>query len=139
MEITVKVTGLDHLADAIMALAKVTGEKTANVGFNSQEKESTETKSVPVTEQPVSVPVSAPINQAPVQPAPQSGVVPTATVTATYTMEQLAVAMTGLIDAGKMQQVQSILSSFGVQTLMEVPQERYGELAGKMKECGAVM
>lgn len=132
MEITVKVMGLDHLADAIMALANVTGEKTANVRFNNQEKKSTETK-------PVSVPVSAPINQAPVQPAPQSGVVPTAAVTTTYTMEQLAVAMTGLIDAGKTQQVQSIMSSFGVQTLMEVPQERYGELAGKMKECGAVI
>ena len=65
--------------------------------------------------------------------------VPTATATPTYTMEQLAVAATGLIDAGKMQDVQNTLASLGAQTLMDLPQEKYGEFASAIKAIGAVI
>lgn len=54
-------------------------------------------------------------------------------------MEQLAVATTGLIDAGKMQDVQNTLASLGAQTLMDLPQEKYGEFASAIKAIGAVI
>ena len=65
--------------------------------------------------------------------------VPTATATPTYSMEQLAVAATGLIDAGKMQDVQNTLAALGAQTLMDLPQEKYGEFASAIKAIGAVI
>jgi hypothetical protein len=58
---------------------------------------------------------------------------------ALYSMEQLAVAATGLIDAGKMQDVQNTLVSLGAQTLMDLPQEKYGEFASAIKAMGAVI
>ena len=73
------------------------------------------------------------------QAAPTVSPVPTATATPTYTMEQLAVAATGLIDAGKMQDVQNTLAALGVQTLMDLPQEKYGEFASAIKAIGAVI
>ena len=71
--------------------------------------------------------------------APAASPVPTATATPTYTMEQLAVAATGLIDAGKMQDVQNTLAALGAQTLMDLPQEKYGEFAYAIKAIGAVI
>ena len=73
------------------------------------------------------------------QVAPTVSPVPTATATPTYTMEQLAVAATGLIDAGKMQDVQNTLAALGAQTLMDLPQEKYGEFASAIKAIGAVI
>ncbi|MFR9098596.1 MAG: hypothetical protein ACLVI9_01785, partial [Anaerostipes hadrus] len=73
------------------------------------------------------------------QTAPTVSPVPTATATPTYSMEQLAVAATGLIDAGKMQDVQNTLASLGAQTLMDLPQEKYGEFASAIKAIGAVI
>lgn len=106
MEITVNVTGLDNLANAIFALANAAG--------NSKEETQMDAASA--------------VNS-----------VPTATATPTYSMEQLAVAATGLIDAGKMQDVQNTLASLGAQTLMDLPQEKYGEFASAIKAIGAVI
>lgn len=145
MEITVNVTGLDNLANAIFALANAAG--------NCKEKTQVQmdaTKVAPVVQQAVAptatVPNTPPVQN--VQPvpttqgastAPPVNPVPTATATPTYTMEQLAVAATGLIDAGKMQDVQNTLASLGAQTLMDLPQEKYGEFASAIKAIGAVI
>lgn len=150
MEITVNVTGLDNLANAIFALANAAGNC-------KEETQVDATKVTPVAQQTVApaetaaqttttVP-SAPSVQN-VQPvpttqatptAPPVNPVPTATATPTYTMEQLAVAATGLIDAGKMQDVQNTLAYLGAQTLMDLPQEKYGEFASAIKAIGAVI
>lgn len=150
MEITVNVTGLDNLANAIFALAKAAGNC-------KEEKQVDATKVTPVAQQTVApaetaaqttttVPSTPPVQN--VQPvpttqatptAPPVNPVPTATATPTYTMEQLAVAATGLIDAGKMQDVQNTLASLGAQTLMDLPQEKYGEFASAIKAIGAVI
>lgn len=153
MEITVNVTGLDNLANAIFALAKTAG--------NCQEETQVDaTKVTPVVQQTVApaetaaqttttVPSTPPVQN--VQPvpttqtaqtapvAPTVSPVPTATAAPTYSMEQLAVAATGLIDAGKMQDVQNTLASLGAQTLMDLPQEKYGEFASAIKAIGAVI
>jgi hypothetical protein len=146
MEITVNVTGLDNLANAIFALAKAAGNC-------KEETQVDATKVTPVVQQAVAptattttVPSTPPVqNVQPVpttqiaQAAPTVSPVPTATATPTYTMEQLAVAATGLIDAGKMQDVQNTLAALGVQTLMDLPQEKYGEFASAIKAIGAVI
>lgn len=150
MEITVNVTGLDNLANAIFALAKAAGNC-------KEETQVDATKVAPVVQQTVApaetaaqttttVPSTLPVqNVQPVpttqtaQTAPTVSPVPTATATPTYSMEQLAVAATGLIDAGKMQDVQNTLVSLGAQTLMDLPQEKYGEFASAIKAMGAVI
>ena len=146
MEITVNVTGLDNLANAIFALAKAAGNC-------KEETQVDATKVTPVVQQAVAptattttVPSTPPVqNVQPVpttqtaQTAPTVSPVPTATATPTYSMEQLAVAATGLIDAGKMQDVQNTLASLGAQTLMDLPQEKYGEFASAIKAIGAVI
>lgn len=153
MEITVNVIGLDNLANAIFALAKAAGNC-------KEETQVDATKVAPVVQQTVApaetaaqttttVPSTPPVQN--VQPVPTTQTaqtapatptvnpVPTATATPTYTMEQLAVAATGLIDAGKMQDVQNTLASLGAQTLMDLPQEKYGEFASAIKAIGAVI
>ena len=148
MEITVNVTGLDNLANAIFALANAAG--------NSKEETQVDaTKVTPVVQQTVvptetvapaatTVPSTPPVQPVPAAPVAQNAAsavnpVPTATATPTYSMEQLAVAATGLIDAGKMQDVQNTLASLGAQTLMDLPQEKYGEFASAIKAIGAVI
>ena len=150
MEITVNVTGLDNLANAIFALAKAAGNC-------KEETQVDATKVTPAVQQAVAPTATVP-NTPPVQniqpvpttqtaqaapvaqnTAPAASPVPTATATPTYTMEQLAVAATGLIDAGKMQDVQNTLASLGAQTLMDLPQEKYGEFASAIKAIGAVI
>ena len=156
MEITVKVTGLDNLANAIFALAKATGalkEETqvqmdaARVVPAVQQTVAPTATVAPTgttvqSTQPVqnvqSVPTTQTTPTAPVAQNTTSTVNP-ATATPTYTMEQLAVAATGLIDAGKMQDVQNTLASLGAQTLMDLPQEKYGEFASAIKAIGAVI
>ena len=153
MEITVNVIGLDNLANAIFALAKAAGNC-------KEETQVDATKVAPVVQQTVApaetaaqttttVPSTPPVQN--VQPVPTTQTaqtapatptvspVPTATATPTYSMEQLAVAATGLIDAGKMQDVQNTLAALGAQTLMDLPQEKYGGFASAIKAIGAVI
>lgn len=148
MEITVNVTGLDNLANAIFALAKAAGNCKEGTQVNA-------TKVAPVVQQTVvptetvapaatTVPSTPPVQPVPAAPVAQNAAsavnpVPTATATPTYTMEQLAVAATGLIDAEKMQDVQNTLAALGAQTLMDLPQEKYGEFASAIKAIGAVI
>lgn len=149
MEITVNVTGLDNLAKAIFALAKAAGnckeetqvDATKVTPVVQQAVTPTATTSTPPVQNVQPVPTTQTAQAAPVaqNTAPAASPVPTATATPTYTMEQLAVAATGLIDAGKMQDVQNTLAALGAQTLMDLPQEKYGEFASAIKAIGAVI
>jgi hypothetical protein len=66
-------------------------------------------------EQPQAVPTSAP----------------------SYTLDQLAVAATQLVDAGRREELVQLLASFGVQALTALPKEQYGAFATKLREMGA--
>lgn len=91
--------------------------------------------SVP-TQQPVNQPVQqTPIQQAPVQQQQPAQTVPTSAPS--YTMDQLAVAATQLMDAGKRDELLQLLAAFGVQALTSLPQEQYGAFATKLRELGA--
>jgi hypothetical protein len=74
--------------------------------------------------------------QATVQtPAVQTPTVPTSTQT--YSMEQLAVAATQIVDAGRRTELVSLLNSFGVQALPALPKEHYGAFATQLRALGA--
>lgn len=108
---------------------------------------------------PAAVPTSAPIQQSmqqqqPMHQVPQQPMIqPTQTVPqqqqqpmqqqpvptsqTAYSMDQLAVAATQLMDAGKREQLMQLLAAFGVQALTTLPQEQYGAFATKLRELGA--
>lgn len=73
------------------------------------------------------------------QPAPPVGssAVPTTATAQQYTFDQLAVATANLASSGK--DVFPILGKFGINMLMDLPQERFGEFAAALREAGAVI
>lgn len=81
---------------------------------------------------PIQQPVQQPYQQAPIQ---QPQTVPTSAPV--YTMDQLAVAATQLMDAGKRNELLQLLTAFGVQALTALPKEQYGAFATKLREMGA--
>lgn len=66
-----------------------------------------------------------------------SGTVPVTASAQQYTFDQLAVATANLASSGK--DVFSILGRFGVNMLMDLPREKYGEYAAALREAGAVI
>lgn len=100
------------------------------------------------TPAPVQQPTAVPVQQTqtppqvhPEQPqqqvAPAQAVPTVPTSETTYSMDQLAVAATQLVDAGKRDELLELLASFGVQALMGLPKEQYGAFATKLREKGA--
>lgn len=85
---------------------------------------------VPVQAQPV------PVANAPVQ---QPQVIPTTEVPVTRTYDELAVAASQLVNMGKQQRLFEILAGFGVQSLMELPKEKYAAFAGCLQSEGVKM
>lgn len=138
----IKVTGLDHLADAIFALAAAMTQSKGPAPEASQQA-----PAASVTDSTQAAAPTTPAAQAPMASVPDNGAsvpnpattVPTAPVAQTYTMEQLGVAMTGLVDSGKLEIANQILGKFGAQTLMQVPPEYYPQLATAVREAGAVI
>jgi hypothetical protein len=105
-------------------------------------------KVAPVAAQPATPPAapaapaqpatpSVPIGQIPAQQPAQQPPATVPTSAPTYTMEQLAVAATPLIDGGKRQELVDLLSAFGVRALTQLPKERYGEFATALRQLGA--
>ncbi|MCM0760284.1 hypothetical protein M7775_17155 [Sporomusa sphaeroides DSM 2875] len=88
---------------------------------------------VPATAPAAPYPVAAPMpTQAPVQ---MQAAVPVAAQT--YTVEQLGVAATQLMDAGRQPELIALLGSFGVQALTQLPKEQYGNFATQLRAMGA--
>lgn len=69
-------------------------------------------------------------------PQPIPTAIPVANVQATYTQEQLAVAMGRAIDMGKMVDILSLLAQFKVTCLAELDPSNYNNLALKLREIG---
>lgn len=135
---------LNNLASALQ------GNSVVNVAPVVSEPQSLPQQPVPEQiQQPAAVPTSTPVQQPmhqvqwqqpmapPVQqqqPMPQQ---PVPTSQTSYSMDQLAVAATQLMDAGKREQLMQLLATFGVQALTTLPQEQYGAFATKLRELGA--
>lgn len=74
--------------------------------------------------------------QAPAMPIVPTTVVPTTPATQSFTQDQLAVAMSNAVAAGKMTIVLNTLASLGVQALTDVKPEDYNKLASMLQAQG---
>ena len=59
------------------------------------------------------------------------------TAAPTYTREDLSKAAMSLMDKGMQAQLQQLIQSFGVTSLVELPAEQYGSFATAIREMGA--
>ncbi|MGG3383057.1 hypothetical protein [Heyndrickxia faecalis] len=96
----------------------------------AQTVQQTQPQQVPTQQTP-----TQPVQTQPQQAPAQSQQVPTQAPT--YTMDQLAVAATQLMDSGRQQELLDLLASFGIQALTQLPKDQYGAFATKLRELGA--
>jgi hypothetical protein len=148
VNITVNIQAVE-LAKAIEALASALSGKK---GFEQITNQESVAAPAPVTQAPQQQVYTAPDQQqpaptavptAPVQPPVQQPAAPVAPLQAvptsapSYTIDQLAVAATQLMDAGKRNELLQLLAAFGVPSLTALPKEQYGAFATKLREMGA--
>ncbi len=91
-------------------------------------------KAHPTLEAAPSAPTPEPVKSA--DPEPVKPVVPTAPAKK-YTLDELLAATAPLMDAGKIAELQALMQKFGVPSMMDIPEEKYGELATALRELGA--
>ena len=96
------------------------------------------------------IPIQEPQPQMPVQPIPVQAIqpqetvqpqilvqtVPTTAQAESFTQEQIAVAMSRAQTMGRMDLIQQIFSTFGVQTLMQINPANYNQIAVMLREAG---
>ena len=126
--------------------------KLGNGEFNVGSISTQNISSVPTNmNQPVQeiqnvVPITPAQNTAPVQTQPVQTAVPVQTqpvqqavptTTKSYTLEDLQRASGALVQAGKIQQLQSLLQQFNAVSLAHLAQENFGAFALKLRELGA--
>lgn len=138
--IDIHVTGMDKLAEAILALVNAPATKpTAAAAAPAAIPAPAPAAPTPAPVAPA-VPVSA---TAPVQaaPAPAAPVpVPTAAPVASqaaYTFEQLQTAAGSLVTAGKQNDLFALLGQFGLQAMTQLAPEQYGAFATALRGLGA--
>ena len=162
MTVTVNISGLEPITEALNRLAQAMGAGGVSIGMRTGTAPGSPAvqpavagmaggpvpggaAGVPAAGAPqTGIPVSQPTNAAPAQglpggpsPALLPGQVPTTALPHGYSQDQLAIAMTGLVDQGKQPQVMQILAQFGAASLMQVPKEQYPALATQLRMLGA--
>ncbi len=153
--INVHVTGLDKLADAVASLsATKTGTPTptntmigsvqnvnppADTGATVNPTPASAPAAATTMQPTETPPVSAPTAQQAVNPPAQTAPVAPA-ATPAYTMDELARAGAALLsDPAKAAAVMALPQQFGVQSLQNLPPERFGDLANALRGLGAVI
>lgn len=91
----------------------------------------------PASAVPISQPAPQPASVTPTAQAPVPQPAPVPTAEHTYTAEELQVAAVALVDKGMMVQLQGLLQQFGVNSLPELPAEKYGAFATALRGMGA--
>lgn len=98
----------------------------------------------PTPAAPPVAPIPAPAMAQPIAPIPTPVMQPVAppvaavpTTAPTYTVSDLAMAGTQLVDAGRRQDVLDLLQAFGCSALTELPAEQYGAYAQRLRDMGA--
>lgn len=145
----INITGLDTIAQAINNLAQALGKggvtdsfsESTPAGLQSTQMAGNYQNPGPAASGPQQsgLPGTATGQPGMMQytgPAGQ-GALPTTATTQSYTQDQIAIALTGLIDQGKRDYVMQILGQFGAMSLMQVPVERYPELVTQLRGAGA--
>lgn len=114
-------------------MANITPDPVQNVAVEPVVTASVEQPSMQPEPTVSTVAPTAPITEptTPVTPA-----VPVAPVKE-YTLEEIQVAMQPLMDAGKIDQIITLLQRYGVSSLPEITKDRYGELITDLRALGA--
>lgn len=143
MEITIKIERLDEILNALSGLRLAAD--SAQVGQVLTQP--VPAAPIPPVTQPVAPSVAVPTTQPEVTPAaipapqvegsPAPAPAPVPTTAPSYTQNDLAVAAMTLMDKGMQAQLQELLSQFGVNSLPELPSERFGEFATALRGLGA--
>ena len=128
MEITVKVEA-EGLEKAINVLAQAISNQSVGDVTATQEQPKQEAPPVAPVKQAV-----APVKQ---EVAPAQAVPAVPTSNPGFSMDQLAVAATQLMDAGKRDDIINLLSTFNVQALTGLPKDQYGAFATGLRGMGA--
>lgn len=88
----------------------------------------------PVEPQPVASPAPQPV--APSAPVQTAAPLPTASAPQ-YTREELMTAAAPLMDAGKLAELAALTHQLGVQSLSDLPEERFNDFATGIRALGA--
>lgn len=152
---TVNLTLNEITAEGAMEVLKLIQKNIAEPSMKlepKKESSATSTATIDSTVMPLqTVPTNAVVPTATPMPMPVPTTVPTSVPMATpnsvpvqasnasYTIEQLQTAIAPLLDAGKVAQIQALVQSFGVATLMDIPPARYGEFANGLRNLGGVL
>lgn len=120
---------LSAFTETLQELRKASAT-AVKVNVNPDEIDSVPAPAAVQTQLPVTPPPAAPVSK----PAPAA--VPTA-APKQYTLAEIQAACGPLMDAGKMNELAAVMQGMGVNSLMELPPEKYGELAVKLRALGA--
>lgn len=139
MEITIKLEADERFCQALENLSStlVAAAACLNTAPPMAEPEKEAPAETAPEKQEAPVPKTQEVPTVPTAPAPVAAPAPAADPAPTYTQDQLAVAASGLVDAGKMTELQALLASFGVPSLVELPKSNYNTFAEKLVEMGA--
>lgn len=130
MNITITAAGLEaainNLATAIGGNAAANKTETTAMTTDRTTPTAPSIPVVPTMPAPPAVQPSVPVNPTPIPTsAPQ------------YTFDMISTAGSALIDAGKMDQLVTLLGKFGVQSLTDLNPESYGAVANELRALGA--
>lgn len=163
MTVTVNINGLEAVTEAVNSLARALGSSGVAAALADRAGSGSPGAQQAPVQVPAAVPPQIPAGgypgTVPVSPMPQAGQpagqgmpgfqaqsgtvppaagqVPVTAVPQAYTQDQMAVAMTGLVDQGKQPQVMQVLAGFGASSLVQVPKEQYPALATQLRMLGA--
>ena len=119
---------IEHLAEAISGKDIINRNAAPAKAAEISAPEANETTTAPYKKE-------AP--KAEQQAAPQTAVPVSAPE---YTLDQIARAGVSLVDAGKRNELTSLLAQrFGVQAITQIPPEQYGALAAELRALGALI
>ncbi len=118
---------IEHLAEAISGKDIINRNAAPAKAAEISAPEANETTAPDKHEAPKAEQQAAPQTAVPVS-APE------------YTLDQIARAGVSLVDAGKRNELTSLLAQrFGVQAITQIPPEQYGALAAELRALGALI
>jgi hypothetical protein len=150
MDVTIKITGIEGLVDALNRLVGVIPMQQAPTQLPQQptpvqqqvptwvpqvQPDSIDQfigQVVPTGMQPTAVPPGMPNPQI---AAPTPTAVPV--TPKLYTLDELRTACAPLMDAGRQNNLAQLINSFGVPSLVALPTEMYGAFATAIRQMGA--
>ena len=127
---------LQRVQSALSGSVVVTPEPVATAMSVTQPVAPAMPVAQPAMPQPVA-PVQPAMSAAPVMPAAQPVAAVPVAPARKYTLPEIQAACAPLMDQGKIAELQQIMAYFGVMSIMDIPEARYGELATKLRELGA--